>query len=633
MTDMRKTIACMALALLCVWTGASDWYGNKYSMFIHFGVYSSLGGVWKGKPVEYGYSEQIQACAGIYADQYADVAEAFNPTGFNADDLVALAKAAGMRSIVITSKHHDGFCMWGTGTTDYNSVDMSASGRDFIKEMSEACAKGGINLGLYFSLIDWHLPYGYPMTTHNSDPILPQHHEYNKAQVRELLTGYGSISELWFDMGSLTPEQSRELYELVHTLQPECMVSGRLGNDMYDFSVMGDNRYPDATLQIPWQTASSMFNETWGYRSWQKRCRVEEKASQKLRSLLGVVAHGGNFLLNIGPDDKGEVVPFERNVLLTMGRWLSANADVVYDTECSPFREDFGWGVVTRKGDMLNLILSGKCPEDGVISVPDPDADGRRLTFKVTPDDYADPCDIKVIRHRCRRDIEPARPAGLPSGTSVLSERNAVRDCSYSCSDYYTNFMSTIAMNWYTGDRLDKDADIIFTSGETGRKIRLEIDGKQTDLVLEGTSIPSQTIRFAPADSSFKSHILRKYSLTRTVSAPEEGDYLFEVGAGNAIMVLVNGRQVIRHLNGYRVPYTAEQVLLHLDKGDNEITVTCINRHEKNVRITLAPCTAPLYRMTIPVSAKGRSHHIRLTAEDRTSMHQDCRLQNLRIVL
>lgn len=137
--------------------------------------------------------------------------------------------------------------------------------------MAEACKRGGINFGIYFSLIDWHFPQAYPISSHNCDFITPQHHEFTKAQVTELLTNYGPISELWFDMGSNTPEQSKELYQLVHRLQPDCMVSGRLGNDQYDFSVMADNTYPEGSLQTAWQTAASMFDETWSYRSWQKR--------------------------------------------------------------------------------------------------------------------------------------------------------------------------------------------------------------------------------------------------------------------------------------------------------------------------------------------------------------------------
>ena len=247
------------------------WHQNKYSMFIHFGLYSELGGVWEGNPVTRGYSEQIQSFAGIFSDWYGDTALRFNPTLFDADAIVSLAKEAGMRSIIITTKHHDGFCMFRTATTDYNSYDATPGKRDFIKEMAEACKRGGINFGIYFSLIDWHFPQAYPISSHNCDFITPQHHEFTKAQVTELLTNYGPISELWFDMGSNTPEQSKELYQLVHRLQPDCMVSGRLGNDQYDFSVMADNTYPEGSLQTAWQTAASMFDETWSYRSWQKR--------------------------------------------------------------------------------------------------------------------------------------------------------------------------------------------------------------------------------------------------------------------------------------------------------------------------------------------------------------------------
>ncbi|MBQ0025628.1 MAG: alpha-L-fucosidase [Bacteroidales bacterium] len=631
---MRRIILTLAAALCCIASPASDWHGDKYSMFIHFGVYSSLGGVWKGKPVTFGYSEQIQACGGIYADQYADVAEAFNPVNFNADEIVALAKAAGMRSIVITSKHHDGFCMWNTATTDYDSVDMSASGRDFIKELSEACERGGVNMGLYFSLIDWHLPYGYPMTTHNSDYILPQHHKYNMDQVRELCSNYGKISELWFDMGSLTPQQSREIYELVHSLQPECMVGGRLGNDMYDFSVMGDNSYPDGTLQIAWQSPASMFNETWGYRSWQKRCPVEEKVAEKLRNLVNVVSQGGNFLLNIGPDDKGGIVPYEKEVLTRMGSWLKENGDAIYGTECSPFRSKFDWGVVTRKGKMLYLILSGKCPENGIISVPDPDNEGKVLNFNVSPSDYADACDIKVIRHECVSTVEPQTPAPLPATTRQLRPENAEKDYSYTCQDYYTNIRSTIAYNWFLKGRIPKQLTLLYTQSEMGRKVALSVDGETSSFSLAGNAEASRTVAMAPADTTVtRAHVLRSYSISRVVNAPEDGDYLFEVGAGNYLKVFVNRERVISKLNAYRVPYTKEYALLHLQKGENTIKVECFNRHEKSVRITLSSSEAPLYKMTVPVQAGSGSHRIRLEAEDRSSIHQDCKLHNVRIEL
>ena len=251
---MKKCIMLL-LALFCGLTAATaqnnDWQSDKYSMFIHFGLYSHFGGVYDGEPVRQGYSEQIQSFAGIFSDWYAEEARNFDPAGFDADKVAELAKAGGMRSIVFTSKHHDGFCMFDTKTTSYSSVEMMPSHRDFVRELSEACRKHGLRFGLYFSLIDWNYPHAYPISSHNADFVTPEHHEFSKAQVRELLTNYGPISELWFDMGSLLPQQSRELYDLVKELQPDCMVSGRLGNDVYDFAVMADNKLPESALHAP----------------------------------------------------------------------------------------------------------------------------------------------------------------------------------------------------------------------------------------------------------------------------------------------------------------------------------------------------------------------------------------------
>ena len=344
---MKRFFTLLMVALLCFGASAqiaqeayNKWHQNKYSMFIHFGLYSVYGGVYEGKPVTFGYSEQIQSFAGIFSDWYGNTALEFNPVKFNADEIVALAKEAGMRSIVITTKHHDGFCMFKTATTPYNSVDATPSKRDYVKELSDACRRGGINFAIYFSLIDWNFPHAYPISSHNCDFITPQHHEFTKAQVTELLTNYGPVSELWFDMGSNRPEQSKELYELVHKLQPNCMVSGRLGNGWYDFAVMADNTYPEGVLQAPWQSAASMFDETWSYRSWQERGDKHVKAMEKLRSLINVVSHGGNFLLNIGPRGDGSVVEFESEVLKEIGAWLKENGEAIYGTEASPFRED-----------------------------------------------------------------------------------------------------------------------------------------------------------------------------------------------------------------------------------------------------------------------------------------------------
>ena len=236
---MKKIVVFLAACLVTLGVNAQisadafqRWHQSKFSMFIHFGLYSELGGVWDGKPVKWGYSEQIQSFAGIFSDWYGDTALRFDPTAFNAGALVALAKEAGMRSLGGPPKPPDGFCRFRTKTTDYNAYDATPCKRDFVKELADACQRGGIRLGLYYSVIDWHFPQAYPISSHNCDFVTPQHHAFSKQQVTELLTGYGPISELWFDMGSNTPEQSKELYELVHKLQQDCMVRGRGGSEL-----------------------------------------------------------------------------------------------------------------------------------------------------------------------------------------------------------------------------------------------------------------------------------------------------------------------------------------------------------------------------------------------------------------
>ena len=213
-------------------------------MFIHFGLYSELGGVWQGRNIDNGYSEQIMANAPIARDDYAALAKQFDPKRFDADAIVALARSAGMKFIVVTAKHHDGFAMFGTRQSDYNIVQATPFHRDVVKELADACARGGLKFGVYYSTIDWHAPTGSPYVEGNSNPISDAHAKFNAAQLRELLTGYGPLSEIWFDMGKPTPEQSKLFAQTVHGLQPQTMVSGRVFNYEGDFTVMGDNEVP-----------------------------------------------------------------------------------------------------------------------------------------------------------------------------------------------------------------------------------------------------------------------------------------------------------------------------------------------------------------------------------------------------
>ena len=680
---MKKVLTLMLAALLCIGASAqiaqdafNKWHQNKYSMFIHFGLYSEYGGVYEGKPVTFGYSEQIQSFAGIFSDWYGDTALKFNPEKFNADEIVALAKEAGMRSIVITTKHHDGFCMFKTATTDYNSVDATPTKRDYVKEISDACRRGGINFAIYFSLIDWHFPHAYPISSHNCDFITPQHHEFTKAQVTELLTNYGPVSELWFDMGSNRPEQSKELYELVHKLQPNCMVSGRLGNGWYDFAVMADNTYPEGALQAPWQSAASMFDETWSYRSWQERGDKHVKAMEKLRSLINVVSHGGNFLLNIGPRGDGSVVEFESEVLKEIGAWLKENGEAIYGTEASPFREDFAWGKSTRKGNKLYLILSGEYPANGMIELSLPgyklqdskgnltsaNMKGNKLNVNLPQNAYNDET-IQVIELTFDREVLPQ--------TSANSTRTA--NYSYDCFDYYSNYRSTVSYEWaltkknatklaltYTPQELGKEIELT-TSGndnaqlvklEGGKAITLKIDpktkwgkryicGPEFNLFDRASTIEASMDKVplrkggewkevTEEKITLPVNLIEDYYMMQTVESPKAQDILLDVAAGNAIEVYVNGVSVMKHNNPYRCKYREEKVLIHLEKGTNQIILRAYNRFEKETTILLRPSTEQvIYKQDVTLNAPTERVKVRQTGL--ATLHTDTELHNLRV--
>ena len=343
------------------------WQARRFGLFIHFGLYSMLGGVWHGKRITRGYSEQIQSFAPVPIEQYEALARRFDPERFDPDAIVALAKAAGMRFIVITAKHHDGFAMFHTAQNRYNIVDATPYRRDVVKELAEACARAHMPFGVYYSTIDWHWMHGQYLPD-NDNPITPAQADFNVAQIRELMSHNGTISEVWFDMGKPTPAQSARFARVVHELQPQAMVSGRVWNHQGDFTVMGDNREPDEGMEQPWQPPASMFPDTWGYRSWEQRTDLPGKVRENIARLVRVVSAGGNYILNIGPEGDGSVVPYEADVLRGIGAWLKPRGEAIYGTHASPFKKlDFGYA--TLGANTLYLFVS-KPLIDGVLHLP-----------------------------------------------------------------------------------------------------------------------------------------------------------------------------------------------------------------------------------------------------------------------
>jgi len=337
----------------------------KFGMFVHWGLYSIPAGEWKGLEVPY-ISEWIMKRARIPATEYAELARDFNPTGFNAEEWVKVAKDAGMKYIIVTAKHHDGFAMFDSRVSDYDIVDRTPYGKDPMKELAEACHKNGLKLGFYYSNDqDWYEPDG----TGNDWDYDPAEKDFQlyldekvKPQVRELLSNYGPLAIIWFDTPmAIQPEQSKELVDLVHSIQPACLVSNRVGHGMGDYKGFGDNQVPGGIEEGVWETCGTT-NHSWAF----KRSDHAWKSSKLLTQLLtNIVSKGGVYLLNVGPDARG-VIPSEAiGNLKEVGDWLKRNGESVYGAEPSINNQEFDWGTMTRKGGRLFLQIH-RMPEEGI---------------------------------------------------------------------------------------------------------------------------------------------------------------------------------------------------------------------------------------------------------------------------
>lgn len=340
------------------------WFKDaKYGLFIHWGIYSMLGGVYKGEKIPYG-AEWIMKNAEIPLQEYRKLAETFNPVDFDAEDIVGKAKKWGMKYIVFTAKHHDGFAMYHSEVSDYNIMNTPFQ-RDPLKELAEECRKQGIILGIYYSQMqDWEDENGWG----NEWDFKPDKEKdfekyfYNKVkpQVKELLTNYGKVGIMWFDTPYVMPVQlCEELRAYTKSLQPDCLVNGRIGYKLGDYRQMSDYEIPVLSFPGDWETPMTL-NDTWGY------SRVDhnwKSAADVLYKLVDVVGKGGNLLLNIGPDEKGKVPEGSCKVLDEAGRWLDLNGESIYKCNLNmDFQYEISWGRVTGNDSKMFLHVF-KYPE------------------------------------------------------------------------------------------------------------------------------------------------------------------------------------------------------------------------------------------------------------------------------
>lgn len=343
----------------------AKWFvDSRFGMFIHWGLYSGAEGIWKGEKLRYDndYAEWIFYRNQIDREEYVTLLDRFDWDSIDPEQWVLLAKKAGMKYITLTAKHHDGFALWDSQVGNYDLGDLTSPKRDIVKELAEACQKHGVKLGLYYShWVDWEHPNGW---NHEREIAGMSNEEYDVywqgkviPQMRELLTNYGEISMIWFDMwinhseAIVSKKQLLQLKSLIRELQPNCLVNSRLGLSIgedqdIDYKTLGDNQLGDKKEDFPWQSPATVAH-SWGFHAMEEQWK---STTTLLHSLINNVSLNGNFMLNIGPRANGDV-PYEiAQRLEEMGSWLAVNGDAIYGSGAFDLdKNQHDWGKITCK--------------------------------------------------------------------------------------------------------------------------------------------------------------------------------------------------------------------------------------------------------------------------------------------
>ncbi|MBL8064524.1 MAG: alpha-L-fucosidase [Chthonomonadaceae bacterium] len=387
---IRFLIVTMALMLSCLGVEAQEtpaqkakrmqwWKDARFGMFIHWGTYSVLEGAWNGQDR---YGEWIRDSARIPIDDYNKVKDKFNPVKFNAKDWAHMAKEAGMRYVVITSKHHEGFAMFDSKYSDYD-IMATPFKRDILKELSNAVRAEGLQMCWYHSIMDWHNPDYLPRRPWENRPVgdadMDRYVKFLRNQVTELLTNYGPIGLMWFDgewESTWNHAYGQALYNLCRKLQPNVIVNNRVDvgrggmGGLSDAGFAGDYGTPEQEVPatgipgVDWETCMTM-NDNWGYNRVDKNYK---STTQLIQLLCDIVSKGGNYLLNIGPQPNGEFPPESVQRLKEIGDWMAVNGESIYGTSPSSFKS-LPWGRSTTKGNRIYLQIFD-WPASGELVVP-----------------------------------------------------------------------------------------------------------------------------------------------------------------------------------------------------------------------------------------------------------------------
>jgi alpha-L-fucosidase len=358
---------------------------GNYGMFIHWGLYSQLAGKWDGQTY-YGIGEWIMnpRVADIPAKKYMATAKDFNPVDFDAQAIVRTAKAAGMKYIIITAKHHEGFAMY-QSAHPFNIVDATPFGRDPMQELADACREAGLGFGFYYSHNqDWTAPGGSGGPNQNADGSKASFEQYFREkcypQVKEICTNYGPLSFVWFDTpGGMPKEMVLELVDLVRETQPDAMLCSRVGHGMGDYVSLGDMQVPASNHTGLWETCDTT-NDSWSYAWYDDNWKDAKKI---LSRLVATVARGGTYLLNVGPDGSGSIPAPAVNYLIEAGAWIQQNPNVVYSAGPSPWGAALPWGDITVHGDQLNCVVF-HWPQDRRIYLPGLKSEIQSVTLRTT---------------------------------------------------------------------------------------------------------------------------------------------------------------------------------------------------------------------------------------------------------